>query len=136
MISRSEWMIPEGSVEWIRLLCLEMGVPPFFWLDREKPIKGGNANRFSRRELMTLTLVVTRLRLRHGWSRTELEPAMNISGCSISRADVRGRALLAVDPMIERAFTKLEGRQAVEFLIVNWYVNFQVMFDQEGVAAE
>jgi len=38
--------------------------------------------------------------------------------------------------MIERAFTKLEGHQAVEFLIVNWYVNFQVMFDQEGVAAE
>ena len=131
MISRSEWSIPEGSVEWIRLLCLEMGLEDQFSLHREF-----GSEKFTRREMMTMTLVILRLKLRHEWTRTEMSDALRMASSNIAKYYERGRALLAVDPMIERAFTKLEGRQAVEFLIVNWYVNFQVMFDQEGVAAE
>ena len=130
MISRSEWSIPEGSVEWIRLLCLEMGVENQFWLHRPY------WQNLTRREMMTMTLVILRLRLRHEWTRTEMTSALRMASSNFARYYNRGRALLAVDPIIERAFTKLEGHQAVEFLIVNWYVNFQVMFDQEGVAAE
>jgi hypothetical protein len=107
-----------------------MGVENQFWLHRPYWQK------LTRREMMTMTLVILRLRLRHEWTRTEMTSALRMASSNFARYYNRGRALLAVDPIIERAFTKLEGHQAVEFLIVNWYVNFQVMFDEEGVAAE
>ena len=131
MISRSEWSIPPSSVEWIRTLCFEMGVDEEFWLHREY-----GSTKLTMREMMTMTLIVLRLRLRHEWHRDELSQVLRMSFSNLHNYEVRGKELVAFDPSVARAFTKMEGKQAVSFLIVNWGANFQLMFDEEGVAAE
>jgi|TARA_R110000822_G_scaffold128697_1_gene264566 hypothetical protein len=128
MISRSSQIgIPSISVEWVDQLCFEMGVKPAFWVER--PSKG----RLTRRERMTMTLIVLRLRLRHEYCRDDLAGALGMAYSNLHNYEVRGISLLKLDPSMERAFTKMEGSQAAEFLICNWFPIFAVLFDKEEV---
>ena len=128
MISRSEWMIPLSSQGWIDDVCVAFNVAPDFWIHRKF------SHWFSAEEEVVITIIILRLRLRHEWERAEIRSALQISSGSLSKYSKRGYAVLAVEPAVERAFTKIEGEQAMRFLLTNFRPLFMLLADADEVS--
>lgn len=128
MISRSEWMIPLSSQGWIDDICVAFDVAPDFWIHR----KFGHW--FTPEEEVVISIIILRLRLRHYWERIELRSALQLSAGSLSKYSKRGYAVLAVEPEVERAFTKIEGEQATRFLLTNFRPLFMMLTDADEVS--
>jgi hypothetical protein len=121
-------MIPLSSQGWIDDICVAFDVAPDFWIHRKFN------NWFSPEEEVVITIMILRLRLRHYWEHTEIRSALRLSAGSLSTYTKRGYAVLAVEPEVERAFTKIEGEQATRFLLTNFRPLFMLLADADGVS--
>ena len=120
MISRSEWIMPAECVRWNAALCYELGLEQDFWVIAER----------DRHRL--------KLRIRYIWGREQIMPAFKMkAGSTVQTYYERGEVLIKYCPELERCFTKLEGDQAVEFMMDYWGELFAELFEIPiGVSAE
>ena len=133
MISRSEWIMPAECVRWNAALCYELGLEQDFWIIAER-----DRRRLSRRQRMAMTLMIMKLRIRYIWGREQIMPAFKMkAGSTVQTYYERGEVLIKYCPELERCFTKLEGDQAVEFMMDYWGELFAELFEIPiGVSAE
>jgi len=118
---RSE--IPPSSEKWIRGLFEELGVPYGFWLYWPKN-KG-----MPRPYRLALCLAILRLKLAHQMSTKEIAPMFRRCRMTLAPYSQRGDWILSLNPVFERAFTKMEGEQAPAFLVHQWRDLWETLLD-------
>jgi len=126
MISRSEWIMPAACVKWNAALCYELGLEDHFW------VVPAAADHFAltRRQRMAMCLMIMNLHIRYLWGRDQIGIAFGINGGStLQNYYERGYTLMKYCPELERCFTKLEGDQAVEFMMDYWGELFAELFE-------
>lgn len=134
MISRSDWIMPAECFDWNNQLCYELGLEREFWV----PSRPGERLSLTRRQRSALTLMIMKLRIRYLWGRDQIALAFGLKmNGTLAKYYERGDLLLEYIPELERCFTKLEGDQAVEFMMDYWGDLFAELFEiSEGVSAE
>ena len=87
---------------------------------------------------MAMTLMIMKLRIRYLWGREQIGPAFKMkAGSTVQTYYERGEVLIKYCPELERCFTKLEGDQAVEFMMDYWGELFAELFEIPiGVSTE
>ena len=118
---RSE--IPPSSEKWIRGLFEELGVPYGFW---QYWPKGKKLPRMYR---LALCLAILRLKLAHKMSLMEISKILKRSREGLHPYSQRGDWILSLNPVFERAFTKMEGELAPAFLVHQWRDLWETLMD-------
>ena len=118
---RSE--IPPSSEKWIRGLFEELGVPYGFWQYWPKN-KG-----MPRMYRLALCLAVLRLKLAHEMTTKEIASLVKRHPDTLQPYSQRGDWILSLNPVFERAFTKMEGELAPAFLVHQWRDLWETLMD-------
>jgi len=117
--------MPAACVKWNAALCYELGLEDQFWL-----IAARDGHRLNRRQRMAMMLMILKLRIRYHWGREQIGPVFKMkAGSTVQLYYDRGDVLMKYCPGLERCFTKLEGDQAVEFMMDYWGDLFAELFE-------
>ena len=122
MIFRSE--IPPASRRWIWHLCDQLGLRQEYWTVRRRE--------WTRTERLGMTLIVAKLQQAHGLSLFEVGQMLGKSRTALHPYKQRADLILDMQPHLERMFTKIEGEQAVGFLLDSWPDLWSYLLDPDA----